>query len=501
MDELKTATKPFLDWYGIFASHRKEEADGRIWSQETPRGVRLAVEQASKSDVFFHRERPWEENANLHINTMLYDDGRYRLWYGVQKVDNVEGSYVCYAESDDGFTWERPELGLVDYEGSTSNNIISSERDHHLGNVFVDPSAPADERYKAIGAQGRYFRDGVLDPNIDKKQFKELMVAMDLGGISPEDRRKKLEIRQAVHASVSADGIHWKNVDEPILDVGNTQLDTHNLCTYEPYEERYVAYLRGHLERRRLVRRTESADFRQLNPTHPCLMPDPLDGVDDDFYNSCYCPYPGRQLYLMFFSVYHRIESTLDIQLAVSHDSHAWLRPERRPIIDLRNEAGEDFSCLYASPNLVALDSGEWRLPFSGHYRRHDFLERGAPYPVDTELRWASWQEDRLIGLEAEADGFVTLVERPCLGREMRLNYRTAPDGWIKVELVESPGTPPQEVPAFEGFSLNEAEPLTGDELGAVVRWNGNGDLSALKDRSVSVRLHMHKAMAFSTAL
>ena len=83
----------------------------------------------------------------------------------------------------------------------------------------------------------------------------------------------------------------------------------------------------------------------------------------------------------------------------------------------------------------------------------------------------------------------------------MRLNYRTAPDGWIKVELVESPGTPPQEVPAFEGFSLNEAEPLTGDELGAVVRWNGNGDLSALKDRSVSVRLHMHKAKVFSTAL
>lgn len=301
--------------------------------------------------------------------------------------------------------------------------------------------------------------------------------------------------------AVSEDGIHWKNLEEPILDVGNTMLDTHNLCTYDPYEGHYVAYLRGHLERRRLVRRAESTDFRQLNPTRLCLIPDPLDGVDDDFYNSCYCPYPGRQLYLMFFSVYHRIESTLDIQLAVSHDSHAWVRPDRRPIIDLGNEAGEDFSCLYASPNLVALDSGEWRLPFSGHYRHHDFLERGASYPMDTELRWASWQEDRLVGLEAEADGFVTLVERPCLGREMHLNYRTAPDGCIKVELVESPGTPPQEVPAFDGFSLDEAETLTGDELCRVVRWNGKSDLSALKGRQVSVRLHLHKAKVFSTAL
>ena len=52
MDDLKAATRPFLDWYGIFASHRKEEADGRIWSQEPPTGVRLAIEPAKKSKVY-----------------------------------------------------------------------------------------------------------------------------------------------------------------------------------------------------------------------------------------------------------------------------------------------------------------------------------------------------------------------------------------------------------------------------------------------------------------
>ena len=111
------------------------------------------------------------------------------------------------------------------------------------------------------------------------------------------------------------------------------------------------------------------------------------------------------------------------------------------------------------------------------------------------------WQEDRLVGLEAEAEGFVTLVERSCLGREMYLNYRTAPDGWIKVELVEPAGTPPKEVVPFEGFSLSEAEPLTGDELFQVVRWNGKSDLSALKNQPVSVRLYLNKAKVFSTAL
>tara|TARA_Y100001968_G_C18803636_1_gene456840 strand:+ start:142 stop:261 length:120 start_codon:yes stop_codon:yes gene_type:complete len=37
----------------------------------------------------------------------------------------------------------------------------------------------------------------------------------------------------------------------------------------------------------------------------------------------------------MFPSMYHRIESTVDIQLAVSRDSYYWHGPERKPIIDL----------------------------------------------------------------------------------------------------------------------------------------------------------------------
>ena len=93
---------------------------------------------------------------------------------------------------------------------------------------------------------------------------------------------------------MSPDGIHWKNLEEPILEVGNTALDTHNLCAYDPYQEKYVAYLRGHINRRRLVRRAEGRDFAQLEPTRPCLLPDPQDAMDDDIYNSCYTPYPDR---------------------------------------------------------------------------------------------------------------------------------------------------------------------------------------------------------------
>ena len=202
----------------------------------------------------------------------------------------------------------------------------------------------------------------------------------------------------------------------------------------------------------------------------------------------------------MFPSFYHRIPSTVDIHLAISHDSYNWSRPERKPIIDLSYEGGE-YGSMYASPSLVALDSGEWRLPFVGNQRKHDFLDRGRNYPEDGEFRWASWREDRLAGLHAAAEGSVVLVQRPCAGKEMRLNYRTEKDGWVKVELVNPPVTPPRPVQAFEGFGLDAAETLSGDELSRVVRWNGKSDLSMLRGKEVSVRLYLNRAKVFSTAL
>ena len=491
---------PFFDWHGIWASHRKEEPDGTVWSQEPPRGVQIAIEPAAKSEPFFHKQRPWETGATIGLITLLYQGGRYRLWYGATSVGDPSRSYVCYAESDDGFSWHRPDLGRVAYDGSARNNIICSAEQHHLGAIFIDPSAPTEERHKAISSRGRYYRDGRLDPDMTSRQFKELLIALDLGGVSPEERRAKLEIRRAVHASVSPDGIRWTNLQEPILDVGATALDTHNLCAYDPYEQQYVAYLRGHLERRRLVRRAAGPDFRHLQDPRPCLMCDPQDPIDDDIYNPCYTPYPGRQLHLMFPSFYHRIASTVDVQLAVSRDSHNWTRPERRPIIDLSFRDGE-YGAAYAYPNLVAPDSGPWRLAFTGHRRKHDFLERGARYPEDDEHRWATWQADRLVGLEAPGEGSVLLVERRCAGRQLRLNYCTADNGCIRVELVQPPRTPPRPVEAFDGYGLDAAETLTGDELSRPVSWSGSGDLSALKGREVAVRLHLKRAKVFSIAL
>ena len=63
---------------------------------------------------------------------------------------------TCYAESKDGIHWEKPNLGLVDWEGSKDNNIILDRLGTHCFVAFRDdnPNCPPEARYKGI-ARGR----------------------------------------------------------------------------------------------------------------------------------------------------------------------------------------------------------------------------------------------------------------------------------------------------------------------------------------------------------
>ena len=134
-------------------------------------------------------------------------------------------TYVAYAESEDGFFWRRPALGLVEYDGSTANNLLHNAEYFGLYSVFRDPSAPPEERYKSTIPRGRYYVDGVPDPAISKEQFKEMRHAMQHEGFSPDEIRQKLEIHQTIIGAISPDGFRWTVLDEPLRDLGSRTLD------------------------------------------------------------------------------------------------------------------------------------------------------------------------------------------------------------------------------------------------------------------------------------
>lgn len=78
--------------------------------------------------------------ATHFYGTVLHEEGRFRMWYypcsykqsmdplhdnPLQWMnDNMSQGPVCYAESDDGIEWRRPELGQVLFNGTRDNNAI-----------------------------------------------------------------------------------------------------------------------------------------------------------------------------------------------------------------------------------------------------------------------------------------------------------------------------------------------------------------------------------------
>ena len=101
------------------------------------------------------------------------------------------------------------------------------------------------------------------------------------------------------------------------------------------------------------------------------------------------------------------------------------------------------------------------------------------------------WQPDRLVALQADTDGELTLGPRECEGRELRLNYRTEPNGWIKAELMPPTLWPAEHLAPLAGHSFAECAPLRGDSLSAPVTWNGRGDLAALRGERIAIRISM----------
>ncbi|PYV07494.1 MAG: hypothetical protein DMG07_28665, partial [Acidobacteria bacterium] len=76
------------------------------------------------------RENPTAPDflAAHFYGAVLEDQGKFRMWYyalsaGDKPSDLREGP-VCYAESEDGIRWVKPNLGQVDFRGSRANNAI-----------------------------------------------------------------------------------------------------------------------------------------------------------------------------------------------------------------------------------------------------------------------------------------------------------------------------------------------------------------------------------------
>jgi hypothetical protein len=459
----------FIDWSLI------EPGYGVAWggeptSWEMPSGLRIA----SHAPVIAHDplivpEHPWESFINVYC-TLFEDEGRFRLYYEthVTKEDGATDdlkAMLAYAESTDGVTWTKPQVGTASFRGSTNNNLVfglepARGRGAHGVTVFMDPSAPADERYKLVH-MGR--EDG----------------------------------RYQVFGAASPDGLRWTALPEPLL--GNYISDTQTVIRFDERKGRYVGYFRGWTHQnhapgfhgRRAIAYAETNDFRHWPTPEIIVVPEASDAPDVDIYTNGYVPWPGdADAHLMFPAYYGRSLDILEIHLLTSRDGVRWERPWRSPIIPAGEPGSGRVGGVYAGCGLVATAPGEWSLPIGPKLQTHNqsHFASGRATPDRGGLRRAIWRPDGITSLEAEVEGQCSTFPLSYEGGQLLVNAWTRFGGDIRFELADASGTP------IPGRTFADCDPVTGDAPSHTVTWDGSADLASWAGTLVRLRMRLKRA-------
>jgi hypothetical protein len=152
-------------------------------------GVQIGLTEASRSarNPVLRRGAPGQPDSQFvaYYGTVLRAGDQYRMWYicGGDRDTGATISWfrtsktrVCYATSPDGEHWTKPELGLVEYGGSTRNNLVSLDGQNDSiisAAVLYEPEDPAPGRrfkmaYETLPHMGfcaAYSADGLVWKN------------------------------------------------------------------------------------------------------------------------------------------------------------------------------------------------------------------------------------------------------------------------------------------------------------------------------------------------
>ena len=104
-----------------------------------------------RQNIVLTTDNDWEGETADNICIVETDAG-YAMYYSTYSAkDDVK---ICYAVSDDGKIWNKPALNIVQFNGSSANNILFDKSSGVSGGFFVmkdtNTNVSDQEKYKAI---------------------------------------------------------------------------------------------------------------------------------------------------------------------------------------------------------------------------------------------------------------------------------------------------------------------------------------------------------------
>jgi len=425
-------------------------------------GTELIVQRPKKSGqpIFVADSvAPWEARFIGPYCTIFWDDGRYRMWYESHPVKDRSRNVglLCYAESEDGVEWKRPDLGIIAFNGTTANNIVypTPGEEFHGGTVFKDPIASPHERYKLIFAPG-----GV-----------------------------------GVYTAYSPDGLRWTLCsNNPIL---LNQSDTQNVCFWDEDRCRYVWYGRLNVPRTdptrsRTIGRSETECFSEWPVARSVIAFDENDPDDMDIYTNAASKYPlAGNAYIILMSCYHHEADTLDIQLATSRDGVSWNRLDRKPFIPLGASGSFDSGLIHSIVGQFRQDD-TWWIYYRGSDSLHGSHGSAGEISQGGTISRASLRVDGYVALEVRGQGWLETPLLGYVGDTLRLNLACNSGGHCVVELQDADGR------VLPGYGAQDCDPVTGDDLNHIVTWGGRRFIRETPKGRLRIRFELNRVNLYA---
>ncbi|HJN11921.1 MAG TPA: hypothetical protein QF564_24765 [Pirellulaceae bacterium] len=433
-------------------------------------------------------EHPWE-HRRIPYGSVWYDAelGKFRCWYltlniydsrpgfrGYRKQHHVpihEAAYLCYAESEDGIRWRKPELGLHEFRSSKNNNILLTCLGTHFDSTSVMHTPHDRERpWKMISFIGLW-------------PYKQDLIKQQWGDT-------KFGITQAGHYGWSSkDGIHWQPMNDgrPVL-----RASDRSMFWWDSKQALYVGAAKSSLNRKRAQLYATSPDAINWTRTTDWIhTADERDHPGDEAEAAYGFRYGDQYVgFCEMRRVRRGAPVTINWELMTSRDGRNW----KRPIRELFFADGPEQSWrhqvfkIFASPP-IERDGKLW-IYYGGKTGTVSVEEGTEPFQA---LCVATMRKDGFVSLDADESGG-HLVTKPlvAVGKQLRLNVAVHDGGHAKVALLDEDGTP------LPGFDLANSRAITSDGLDQLVSWSSGSDISKLAGQTVRLRIDLSDARLYA---